>query len=98
MSESSHDASAPVTPTEAKLPNRIRTGLNEQLAIKVPAIGVMFWVVKIVTTGMGEAMSDYLATFGLAVPVVVGVVWMGMSLWLQLSLDPPICTCPGDEG
>lgn len=84
MSESSHDASASVTPTEAKLPSRVRTGLNERLAIKVPAIGVMFWVVKIVTTGMGEAMSDYLATFGLAVPVVVGVVWMGMSLWLQL--------------
>ena len=84
MSESSVDTSASLPLTTVGLPHRVRAALNEHLAIKVPAIGAMFWIVKIVTTGMGEAMSDYLATFGVAVPVVVGVVWMGLGLWLQL--------------
>ena len=28
--------------------------------VKVPAIGVMFWVIKLLSTAMGEATSDYL--------------------------------------
>ena len=27
-------------------------------AAKVPEIGVLFWVIKVLTTGMGEAASD----------------------------------------
>ena len=27
---------------------------------KLPAVGALFWVIKIVTTGMGEAASDFL--------------------------------------
>jgi uncharacterized membrane-anchored protein len=33
----------------------------EALAAKVPQIGVLFWVVKLLTTAGGEAVSDYLA-------------------------------------
>ena len=33
----------------------------EPLAAKVPEITFMFWVVKILTTCGGEAVSDYLA-------------------------------------
>ena len=84
MPESPFDTSAPTRLPAPAVGQRIRASLNEQLAIKVPMIGAMFWLVKVVTTGMGEAMSDYLATFGVAVPVVVGVVWMSGGLWLQL--------------
>jgi uncharacterized membrane-anchored protein len=28
--------------------------------VKVPAIGVMFWIIKLLSTAMGEATSDYL--------------------------------------
>ena len=32
----------------------------EPLAAKVPEITALFWVIKILTTGMGEATSDFL--------------------------------------
>ena len=31
-------------------------GTAEPAAAKVPAITVMFWVIKVLTTGMGEAL------------------------------------------
>ena len=66
--------------------NRRRgTGLSffaEPLAAKVPEITFLFWVVKIMTTAGGEALSDYLAlgskVTGAAVEtlfLVVGLVW-----------------------
>jgi uncharacterized membrane-anchored protein len=47
----------------------------EPLAAKVPEITFMFWVVKILTTCGGEAVSDYLA---LGSRVVGGVVEVGL--------------------
>ena len=38
--------------------------LPEPLALKVPEIIALFWVVKILTTAGGEATSDFLAHFG----------------------------------
>ena len=37
----------------------------EPLAAKVPEITVVFWVIKVLTTGMGEATSDYLGKISL---------------------------------
>ena len=34
---------------------------SHPLAAKVPEITALFWVVKVLTTGTGEAASDYLA-------------------------------------
>jgi uncharacterized membrane-anchored protein len=55
---------------------------GEPLAAKVPEIAILFWVIKILTTGGGEATSDYLALHnkmvGAAVEVgllVVGLAW-----------------------
>ncbi|MDB5265392.1 MAG: hypothetical protein JWM39_105 [Parcubacteria group bacterium] len=45
--------------------------------IKVPAIGVFFWITKILTTGMGETTSDWLVTH--FVPVT-GVIIAGIGL------------------
>jgi uncharacterized membrane-anchored protein len=54
----------------------------EPLAAKVPEITLLFWVVKIMTTAGGEALSDYLAlgskVTGAAIEtlfLVVGLVW-----------------------
>jgi uncharacterized membrane-anchored protein len=46
----------------------------EPLAAKVPQIGVLFWVVKLLTTAGGEAFSDFLAhhvMLGAAVDLVL---------------------------
>jgi uncharacterized membrane-anchored protein len=41
------------------------------LANKVPVVTVYFWIIKVLTTGMGEAASDALVRWGGAVAVVV---------------------------
>jgi uncharacterized membrane-anchored protein len=55
--------------------------------VKVPAVGALFWVVKILTTGMGEAASDFLARVSLGLPVLVGGLGLVVTLTLQLRSD-----------
>lgn len=43
-------------------------------ATKVPHVAAMFWVVKLLTTGMGEAMSDFIASLPTVVAGVTLVV------------------------
>lgn len=53
---------------------------------KVPAVGILFWVVKLVSTGMGEAWSDFLgekAIWGFGIVAVALVA----SLVVQFRLD-----------
>src|SRR5665213_909776 len=38
---------------------RGRFGIGSQTGIKVPAVTVSFWIIKILTTGMGETTSDF---------------------------------------
>jgi uncharacterized membrane-anchored protein len=59
---------------------------REPLAAKVPEITALFWVVKILTTGMGEATSDFLANGNAAVAGVVGVGGFCFALWLQFHV------------
>jgi uncharacterized membrane-anchored protein len=51
-------------------PNRDRTGIGLRGMSKVPEITIAFWVIKVLTTGMGEATSDFLV-HRLAPPVAV---------------------------
>jgi uncharacterized membrane-anchored protein len=53
------------------------------LLAKVPEITALFWVVKILTTGMGEATSDYLAFTSLALAAVVGGVGLLVAMAWQ---------------
>ena len=55
---------------------------------KVPEITALFWIIKVLTTGMGETTSDYLThRFDPVVAVgLVGVVFV-VSLILQLKVD-----------
>lgn len=51
---------------------------------KVPEIGVLFWVLKVLSTGMGESASDYLARTNLVLGGIVGIGGISLALWLQL--------------
>ena len=50
--------------------NRAHAGPTRALA-KVPQVTALFWVVKVLTTGMGEAASDSLVRVGGTIAVVV---------------------------
>lgn len=52
-------------------------------AAKVPEITAVFWVVKILTTGVGEAASDYLASVDRVVAAAVGLALFGAALTVQ---------------
>lgn len=56
-------------------------------AAKVPEVTLLFWVVKLLTTGMGEAASDFLGNLSIPLAGVVGVGGMAVTLWLQLRSD-----------
>jgi uncharacterized membrane-anchored protein len=63
---------------------RTQPGSREPIAAKVPEITALFWVIKILTTGMGEAASDYLGELSLIVAGAVGVLGFAVAMWLQL--------------
>ncbi|WP_083977293.1 COG4705 family protein [Kitasatospora azatica] len=55
------------------------------LLTKVPAVTAVFWLTKVLTTGMGETTSDYLARTVGPVPAVAGAaLLLAGSLALQL--------------
>src|ERR1700712_4319564 len=55
--------------------------------IKVPArITVLFWVIKLLTTGTGEAASDYLGTVPLVLAGLVAVGGFAAALWWQFRM------------
>ena len=58
----------------------------EPLAAKVPEITALFWVIKILTTGMGESFSDYLGNGNLEIAGVVLVVGLAFAMWLQFRV------------
>jgi uncharacterized membrane-anchored protein len=60
------------------------TRVGAALAAKVPAITGLFWIIKTLTTGMGEALSDYLANTDLVLAIAVGVLGLAGALWLQV--------------
>src|SRR3954454_13572012 len=68
-----------------------RRSVTETLAVKVPEITAIFWLIKILTTGMGEAASDYMlkvgSTYGGEVGTIGAIflsfVALSAALWLQ---------------
>ncbi|MGH2864594.1 MAG: COG4705 family protein [Solirubrobacteraceae bacterium] len=51
---------------------------------KVPQITMIFWVLKLLTTGMGEAMSDFLGQHSVPIAGAIGFFGLWFALWLQL--------------
>jgi uncharacterized membrane-anchored protein len=60
---------------------RLRAALP--LAVKVPEIALIFWVLKLLTTGMGEAMSDFMGQHSVPIAGAVGILGLAVALWLQ---------------
>jgi uncharacterized membrane-anchored protein len=58
-----------------------------QVVRKVPEITIIFWIVKLLTTAMGEATSDYLV-FGINpyIAVILGGIGLVASLVLQFTV------------
>ena len=78
-----------ISDSGAKVPRGLfapyRGGAQRQpLATKVPEITAWFWVLKLLSTAMGEVASDYLLTSIGFAGVVIGVAGFGLCLWLQL--------------
>jgi uncharacterized membrane-anchored protein len=61
-----------------------RTGTLEPLAAKVPEIALMFWVLKLLTTGMGEAMSDFMGSVNVPLAGATGLFGLWFALRLQM--------------
>jgi uncharacterized membrane-anchored protein len=53
------------------------------LFAKVPEITASFWLIKLLTTAMGEAASDYLLGAMRYAGLVIGLVGFVVALWLQ---------------
>jgi uncharacterized membrane-anchored protein len=54
---------------------------------KVPEVFLSFWVVKLLTTGIGETASDFMGTASLVVAGVVGVGGFVVALRMQLRAE-----------
>ena len=55
---------------------------------KVPQVTAAFWVIKVLTTGMGEALADFFDhTFEPVLVVAISAVVLAGSIWLQFSSD-----------
>jgi uncharacterized membrane-anchored protein len=57
---------------------------REPIAAKVPEVTFLFWVLKLLTTAGGEAVSDYLVLRGYVVTGVAEVAIFLVAVWLQL--------------
>jgi uncharacterized membrane-anchored protein len=65
---------------------------RKRLAAKVPEITLLFWVIKILTTGMGEAMSDFLGQKSVPIAGAIGI--FGLVYALRLQLRAPAYRAP----
>lgn len=66
---------------------KLRNAVSRASASKVPEVSLLFWVVKILTTGMGETTSDFLVhRFEPEVALSLGFAALLISLALQFSV------------
>jgi uncharacterized membrane-anchored protein len=61
--------------------------LTRQGALKVPQIIALFWVVKLLTTALGESTSDFLVFSPIGPYVAVGLGFVGLVVALILQLS-----------
>jgi uncharacterized membrane-anchored protein len=54
------------------------------LAAKVPEVTALFWLLKLLTTGIGESTSDFLGQTSIPLAALVGVVGLALAAWHQL--------------
>jgi uncharacterized membrane-anchored protein len=72
-------------PSLAAMLNRLWGTLGSQpRAAKVPEVIALFWVMKVLTTGIGESSSDFLAKQSIPLAALIGTGGIALALWLQL--------------
>ena len=60
--------------------------IGRRTATKVPEVTAYFWITKVLTTGMGEATSDYLGrVLGTPIAVTVGLTALIIALVVQFT-------------
>jgi uncharacterized membrane-anchored protein len=69
---------------EAMTDTPSRRARLQPVLVKVPEIALIFWVLKLLTTGMGEAMSDFLGQNSVPLAAAVGFFGLVLALYLQL--------------
>ena len=62
----------------------IPTSTARRVMTKVPEIAVIFWVLKLLTTGMGESMSDFLGQHSVPIAGAIGIFGLWFAIWLQM--------------
>ena len=62
------------------------TSRRGPLAVKVPEITFLFWIIKLLTTAGGEATSDYLALHGYTLAAVVEIAIFVIAVIIQFSV------------
>ena len=60
------------------------TSAARRVMTKVPEIGAIFWVLKLLTTGMGESMSDFLGQHSVPIAAAIGIFGLWLAIWLQM--------------
>jgi uncharacterized membrane-anchored protein len=66
---------------------RVNMHYTQQILNKVPEITFIFWITKVLATGMGEVFSDYLVThINPIIAVALGGMGLVASLVLQFSV------------
>ncbi len=68
----------------ASLVNSLQKLLSRHTARKVPEVIFLFWIIKLLTTGMGETTSDYLV-HQLDPIVAVGIGALGLAIAIVLQ-------------
>jgi uncharacterized membrane-anchored protein len=62
-------------------------GFGQPMSSKVPEVTLYFWIVKVLTTGMGETTSDYLVhVIEPVVAVGLGALALAISLAVQFAM------------
>ena len=61
-----------------------RAQTARRLATKVPEIALIFWVLKLLSTGIGEVVSDYAGSVSTTYGAIVITAGFGLAMWLQL--------------
>ena len=71
----------------------LAAAIGRRTATKVPEITAYFWITKVLTTGMGEATSDYLGrVLGTPIAVSVGLLALIVALVVQFTRRRYIAT------
>src|SRR6201992_3079275 len=84
MSDPEHLDSRTTDADPVPLEHSTAAPLARRALTKVPEITVIFWLLKLLTTGMGEAMSEFLGQTSVPLAAAVGVFGMWFALRLQL--------------